>query len=203
MQVSRSPMARWMSSAATELSTPPERAQITLPFGPTRSRIAPIASSAKPFIVQLPESLQSPKRKARSISLPRGVCTTSGWNCTPADRPATGGRVGLDRGEGRAAGGRDPPHARREREDAVAMAHPHDVLDVAREALEERIVAFELERRATVFPVVGRLDAAAEQQRRSAAPRSRCRGSGRRGRRARSTCAARPRRTTTTARPRG
>ena len=46
-QVSRSPIARWTRSAATAESTPPERAQITRPFGPTCSRIRSVASSTK------------------------------------------------------------------------------------------------------------------------------------------------------------
>ena len=71
-----------MRSAATELSTPPDSPQMTLPC-PTCFRMASTASSAKPFIVHAPESLQTSKRNARSISLPRGVWTTSGWNCSP------------------------------------------------------------------------------------------------------------------------
>ena len=76
-------MARCSSSAATELSTPPERPQMTRPWSPTLARMASSASCTKPFIVQLPLTLQSLKRKECSMRLPSGVCTTSGWNCTP------------------------------------------------------------------------------------------------------------------------
>ena len=82
MHCSWAPIARWIRSAATELSTPPESPQMTRPL-PTVWRMVSSASAAKPFIVQLPLSLQLSKRKERSISLPRGVWTTSGWNCTP------------------------------------------------------------------------------------------------------------------------
>ena len=57
-------MARWIRSAATELSTPPDSAQMTFPC-PTCFRMASTASSTKPFIVHAPESLQTSKRNAR------------------------------------------------------------------------------------------------------------------------------------------
>ena len=76
-------MARCSRSAATELSTPPDRPQMTRPSAPTCLRMLSTASSMKPFIVHDPETLQSLKRKARSMALPCGVWTTSGWNWKP------------------------------------------------------------------------------------------------------------------------
>ena len=53
MQVSWSPIASWISTAATAESTPPERPQITLPL-PTCARIFAIACSRKAPMVQSP-----------------------------------------------------------------------------------------------------------------------------------------------------
>ena len=54
MQVSRSPIARWISAAATLESTPPERPQITRPSLPTWARIRATASSTNDAIDQSP-----------------------------------------------------------------------------------------------------------------------------------------------------
>ena len=86
MQVSWSPTARCTSVAATAESTPPERAQITLP-SPTCSRIVATDSSTNDSAVQSPAQPATLNRKLRSNWLPCGVCTTSGWNWMPR-RPA-------------------------------------------------------------------------------------------------------------------
>ena len=52
-QVSRSPIASWISTAATAESTPPDRPQITRAL-PTCARMRAIASSRKAAIVQSP-----------------------------------------------------------------------------------------------------------------------------------------------------
>jgi hypothetical protein len=83
MQVSRSPIASWISTAATELSTPPERPQITRPASPTCSRMRSIASCLKAAMVQSPAQPQTTCTKLERSRAPSGVCTTSGWNCTP------------------------------------------------------------------------------------------------------------------------
>ena len=83
MQVCRSPIALWMSTAATLESTPPESPQITDSFGPTCARIDATASSTKEPIVQSPLSPQTPKRKFPRICAPCAVWVTSGWNWTP------------------------------------------------------------------------------------------------------------------------
>ncbi len=44
---------------------------------------AATASPTKPAIVQLGVQPQMRNRKLARISPPRGVCATSGWNCTP------------------------------------------------------------------------------------------------------------------------
>ena len=82
MQVKRSPIALWISAAATLESTPPDSPQITRPSLPTWVRIRATASSTKLAIDQSPFALQMPNKKLPSNSAPRGVCTTSGWNWT-------------------------------------------------------------------------------------------------------------------------
>ena len=76
------PTASASRAATTELSTPPERPQITRPL-PTRSRMVSIVSRAKSPIFHLPEHLQIALRKLPRICWPSGVCVTSGWNCRP------------------------------------------------------------------------------------------------------------------------
>ena len=90
MQVSRSPTARWTSAAATAESTPPERAQMTLPSPPvscacasTRERISLTVDSTKLAGVHVGRAPAMPTTKFRSTSRPRGVWTTSGWNWMP------------------------------------------------------------------------------------------------------------------------
>ncbi len=82
MQVSWSPIASWISTAATELSTPPERPQITRPF-PTCSRILAIACWRNAAMVQSPLQPATLRAKLRRSSVPCGVCTTSGWKSVP------------------------------------------------------------------------------------------------------------------------
>ncbi len=76
-------MALSTSAAATDESTPPDRPQTARPEVPTFAATAATASPAKPAIVQLGSAWQMRNRKFARISVPRGVCTTSGWNCTP------------------------------------------------------------------------------------------------------------------------
>ncbi|MNT19908.1 hypothetical protein D3C72_1551950 [compost metagenome] len=80
-QVSWSPMARWISAAATDESTPPDRPRITS-SSPTCSRILETASSMWSRMTQsaLQPAISSTKRS--SIWRPLTVCVTSGWNCT-------------------------------------------------------------------------------------------------------------------------
>ena len=74
-----------------------------------------------------------PWTKLRRTSLPRGVCTTSGWNWMPyrlrsgACEPGEGRRVGLG-GRGEALG---------QPGDRVAVAHPDGL--VALEAVEQAV----------------------------------------------------------------
>ncbi len=84
-QVSCAPIASWISTAATEESTPPERPQITLP-APTCRRMRATASPRKAAMVQSPARPAIWWVKLRSIRAPRGVWATSGWNCTPYRR---------------------------------------------------------------------------------------------------------------------
>ena len=82
MQVSRSPMARWMSAAVTVESTPPESPQMTR-RAPTRSRMRGTHASAKPRIVQFGCAPHTRSTKLRRISFPSTECVTSGWNWRP------------------------------------------------------------------------------------------------------------------------
>ena len=81
MQVSWSPTASWISTAATALSTPPERPQITRPL-PTWARILAISLDRKCAMLQSPGSPAILRTKLPMSWAPRGVCATSGWNCT-------------------------------------------------------------------------------------------------------------------------
>ena len=81
MQVSWSPIASWISTAATLESTPPDNPQITLPL-PTWARMRATASARKAFMVQSPRQPHSVAKLASSAA-PCGVCTTSGWNMVP------------------------------------------------------------------------------------------------------------------------
>ena len=86
MQVRRSPIARCRSAAATVESTPPDSAQITRPAGAC-SRIRATALSMNESGVQSGLAPQTAEQEVRAGSrLPRSVCTTSGWNCTPKSR---------------------------------------------------------------------------------------------------------------------
>ena len=86
-QVRLSPMARCTSSAATALSTPPDSPQMAF-WSPTCSRMRLTWSSMTFEAVHVGARSQASNRNAFSRSVPKGVCTTSGWNCTPKRRPA-------------------------------------------------------------------------------------------------------------------
>ena len=81
-QVSWEPIALCTSAAATAESTPPDRPQIARP-PPTWARMASTAVSTKFSIVQSEDSPATWCRKRSSSIWPCGVCTTSGWYCTP------------------------------------------------------------------------------------------------------------------------
>jgi hypothetical protein len=82
MQVNCSPMASWISTAATEESTPPESPQTTR-REPTWARILAIAWSRNAAMVQSPAQPATLWVKLASSLAPSGVWTTSGWNITP------------------------------------------------------------------------------------------------------------------------
>ena len=81
-QTARSPIAVFSRAAVTAESTPPLSAQSTRP-SPTSRRMLSTASSMKLRMDQPPSQPATPNRKLRKTSMPRGVWTTSGWNCTP------------------------------------------------------------------------------------------------------------------------
>ncbi len=80
--VSRAPIARFTMSAATAESTPPESAQITLPFGPTCSLTRSVASSTNERAFQSRRQPVRSRKLARTLA-PSSVWTTSGWNSMP------------------------------------------------------------------------------------------------------------------------
>src|SRR5215467_5165761 len=124
-QVSWSPMALCRSTATTDESTPPDRAQSTR-SAPTVVLMAATSLSMKDFIDQSPVAPQA-ARKFRSTVLPCAVCATSGWNCTPNSIRA-GSAMGGHRAVLRGAEGRE---AGRRLHHGVAMAHPHADVTVA------------------------------------------------------------------------
>ena len=93
MQVSWSPIAAWISTAATEESTPPDNPQMTRPV-PTCSRMRAIWASRKPAMVQSPRQPATSWVKLRSNCAPCGVCTTSGWNMQAVKAAAVVGKGG-------------------------------------------------------------------------------------------------------------
>ena len=80
--VSCGPTALCTSAAATAESTPPDSPQITR-SSPTCARIASTDDSMIDVIVHVGRHPQTSYRNRSSTSWPCGVCTTSGWNCTP------------------------------------------------------------------------------------------------------------------------
>ena len=78
-QVSCLPMALASMAASTEESTPPDRAQSTLPL-PMRFCRASTLFSTKESIFQSPVQPQTLYTKLCSIFLPSAVWSTSGWN---------------------------------------------------------------------------------------------------------------------------
>ena len=151
MQVSRSPIARCTSSAATVESTPPLSPHTTRP-PPTVARMRAVASSMNDAIVQSPVHPHTSYAKLRRIARPCSVCATSGWNSSALRLP----RPVLHRRHRRVGAGRDHGEAGRHGRDQVAVARPHAQLpgqrpeqgrrhDVAH--LHERVAVLALRRR--------------------------------------------------------
>ena len=130
-QVSWSPTARWTSSAATAESTPPDSAQITR-SSPTWARIRSTCSSMNWCAVQVGGAWHASSTNCPSISVPRGVCSTSGWNCT-AYRPRSRSSIAAI---GRRLGRRGDAEAGGHLGHAVAVAHPAALL--ARQLAEQQ-----------------------------------------------------------------
>jgi hypothetical protein len=82
MQVSCSPMASWMSTAVTALSTPPDKPQMTC-SKPTCFLMRRMASSLKDAMDQLAWQPQMSMTNFRRRRAPSGVWITSRWNWVP------------------------------------------------------------------------------------------------------------------------
>ncbi len=80
--VSCFPMARCTISVATVESTPPDTAEMTA-WPPTCSLISLIFCATKSASFHPAEHSHTSNRKCASISFPRGVWLTSGWNWMP------------------------------------------------------------------------------------------------------------------------
>ena len=123
MQVSWSPIASWISTAATALSTPPDSPQMTRPL-PTWARILrrPRSSGNAPCV-------QSPGRPAmRRTKLP--ISALAARRVHHLGVELHGVELALLVGDGRerrALRHADHLEARRQPRDAVAVAHPHRV----------------------------------------------------------------------------
>ena len=182
MQVSRSPMARWISSAATVESTPPLRPQTTRP-SPTcvpdaRGRLVderrhrPVARAAADAVGEVPEDLEA-ALGVRDLGVKQQRVQRRAGVLHRRDR-----RVGARRDDG---------EARRRGGDEVAVARPHAELagHCANRSVWPRA------RRPHVHDARGRTRDAAPAPRgrracrSSAACRSRCRAPACRGRRRR------------------
>ena len=171
-QVSWSPIARWISAAATDESTPPERRADHAAVADLRADVARSPSSMNE--PARPVAAGSRRRRtgsSRRISAPCGVCTTSGWNWRPKQprrRPPCGERRVAERRK-RLEAGRQPL-------DAVAVAHP----DVERRrAGRGRAATSLVDARARAGPYSRSLpggDAGRRAGGPGAACRSRCRG---------------------------
>ena len=155
-QVSWSPTARWTSSAATAESTPPDSAQITR-SSPTWARIRSTCSSMNWCAVQVGGTWHASSTNCPSISVPRGVCSTSGWNCT-ANRPRSRSSMAAI---ARRLGGRGDAEAGGHLGHAVAVAHPAGLL--ARHLAEQQAALLEPYRRLAVLADPGVADGAAER----------------------------------------
>ena len=119
MQVNRSPIARWTSSAATVESTPPESPSTTRP-SPTCSRIRATLSSTNEAMVQSPRHPQTPNAKLRRMLVPLLGVHDFGVEQQPVE-PAL---ALLDRGHRRIGRRGDDLEPWRRRRDEVAVARP-------------------------------------------------------------------------------
>ena len=133
-QVSWSPIASWISTAATDESTPPESPQITLPV-PTCAWIFATCSARsaamRPVALHAGDLLHEVGQQLRAIGRVHHFGVEHGGVVAA---------LLVDRdGEGRVLGRADDLEAFRQLRDAVAMAHPDGIaLADFPEALEQR-----------------------------------------------------------------
>ena len=119
-QVSWSPTALCTSAAATAESTPPLSAHSTR-SEPTWARTAATCCSMIETCVHAGRHPHTSMRKWSKTSLPRSVCTTSGWNCTPKSRRSGSSMAATGAPALVAVGVKPGGHGG----DGVAVAHPH------------------------------------------------------------------------------
>ena len=186
-QVSWSPIASWISTAATALSTPPDRPQITLPVADLLADVGDLGvAEARPSSSRRRSRRRGATKLASSLP-PSGVCTTSGWNIrrVEAARPrrwrSRRARLRTWRRSLKPSG---------KLLDPVAVAHPHLVLlaDLP-QPVEQRAVVDDLDEGAAELAIVGRARPCRPAAGPWSAGRSRCRGSA--GRASKKCCGAR------------
>ena len=160
-QVSWSPIASWISTAATAESTPPDRPQITLPL-PTWRRIASRASARNAAIVQ---SLFSPATACDEIGdQPRAVGRMH--DLRMEHQPVVAARLVGDQRMRRVRRNADGPEALGQPGDAIAMAHPHRIMRTRRpDALQQRARRRHGDFGAAEFAMMAALHVAAELRR--------------------------------------
>ena len=158
MQVSWSPIASWISTAATEESTPPDRPQITRP-SPTCARMRAICAARNPAMVQSPEQpaivVGEVAQQLRAVRRVHHL----GMELHAVEAAAVVG----DGGEGRALAGGHHAEAGRQAGHPVAMAHPHLLARARRpDAVEQGAGRRHVEIGAAELAVLGALHLAAE-----------------------------------------
>ncbi len=156
MHVSRSPMARWMSSAATVESTPPLKPQTTRP-SPTCARMRcrrfldkrrhrPVAGAAADVVGEIPQDVET-AIGVRDLRMEQQRVESLRRRRHRRDR-----RVGARRGDG---------EAWRRGGDEVAVAGPD--AQIARNRREERRARLDPDRRQPELAMRRRRDCAAHQ----------------------------------------
>jgi hypothetical protein len=82
-QVSWSPMARWISAAATDESTPPDRPRMTSSSADLRADARDRLVDVVAHVPVAGAAADVEHEAGEDVALPCAVCVTSGWNCTP------------------------------------------------------------------------------------------------------------------------
>ena len=152
------PIARCTSAAATEESTPPESPHSALP-SPTRARTRAISSSMKASIVHAPRGAADPAHEVREQRPRRPRCgPPRGGRAAPRSGASRGAPP--RRASSRSTPSTTKPGGRRSTRSPWLIQTTRSA--APSEALEQRVVALELQPRASVLAIVRLLDQPAE-----------------------------------------